>query len=281
MRLSIRVPGSCGELVQGVAQGKPFLGTCPIDRYTTVQVSDAFTTITGLGDKARQALRLTLQQLGQTEFPFGLQLESELPPGKGMASSSADIAAVVVAVMEALHKPWSPEFIMRIATQIEPTDGVFCPGIVLMDHVSGQLLASFSAVPALRAAIFDMGGTVDTCAFHQQARSAQDKDGLLTAFQQAMYQGQAELVAKAATESAFGNQDILYKEELAQIWQLGQEAGAWGVNAAHSGTVLGLWWSADTAPEQIDAWAEKIAQTVGIQYIGQARLRSGGVEVRT
>ena len=42
MEIVVRVPGSCGELVQGFAGGEPFLGTCPIDRYTTVQVSDTF-----------------------------------------------------------------------------------------------------------------------------------------------------------------------------------------------------------------------------------------------
>jgi L-threonine kinase len=237
MDLTVRVPGSCGELVQGFAQGAPFLGTCPIDRYTTVEVSDSFSGLTGLGEKSLQALQLTLARSGKNDFPYGLKLTSELPQGKGMASSSADIAAVVVSVMEALGESWSPKFVMDIATEIEPTDGIFCPGIVLMNHVNGKVLAHFAQVPSLRVAVFDMGGTVDTCAFHQADKKSEDNQSLLQEFQQAMHSGRAEKIAQVATESAFANQRLLYKEELQQLWQLGQEAGALGINAAHSGTV--------------------------------------------
>lgn len=279
MDVTVRVPGSCGELVQGFAHGAPFLGTCPIDRYTTVEVSDSFSGLLGLGEKSLQALQLTLARLGKGDFPYGLKLTSELPRGKGMASSSADIAAVVVSVMEAFDEPWSPKFIMNIATAIEPTDGIFCPGIVLMNHVSGKVLSRFDHVPPLRVAIFDRGGTVDTCAFHQAEKKAEDNHNLLQEFQQAMKCGNAERMAQVATESAFANQRLLYKEELQQLWQLGQEAGALGVNAAHSGTVLGLWWNTDRSAEAIRQQAEKIAPKLNVQFWGLANLRPGGVEV--
>jgi L-threonine kinase len=280
MDIMVRVPGSCGELVQGFAGGEPFLGTCPIDRYTTVQVSDRFFELDGLGEKSQQALRLALARLGRSSFPYGMRLTSELPRGKGMASSSADIAAVVVAVMEAFGKSWTPELIMDIAVQIEPTDGVFCPGIVLMNQVNGKIYAHFSQVPVLRGAVFDVGGMVDTCAFHQQENVAEDMCEMCNAFRQAIESGQAERIAQIATESALANQKALYKEELAQIWQLGQSAGAWGVNVAHSGTVLGLWWSADKDAAEIHACAERIARTAGVDYLGLVSLCSGGVEVR-
>ncbi|MBQ1417237.1 MAG: GHMP kinase, partial [Selenomonas sp.] len=168
MKIVVRVPGSCGELVQGWSEGNPFLGTCPINKYTTVEVSSDFSGRYGLGEKSLLALSLTLSRLGKTDFPYGIRLTSELPRGKGMASSSADIAAVVVAVMEILGQPWTEQFIMDIATAIEPTDGVFCPGIVLMNHITGQVLAGYRQVPALQAAVFDLGGTVNTCELHAQ-----------------------------------------------------------------------------------------------------------------
>ena len=280
MEIVVRVPGSCGELVQGFAGGEPFLGTCPIDRYTTVQVSNRFSGLEGLGEKSQQALQLTLVRLGRSSFPYGMRLTSELPRGKGMASSSADIAAVIVAVIEAFEESWTPEFIMDIAVQIEPTDGIFCSGLVLMNQVDGKIYARFSQVPALRGALFDVGGTVDTCVFHQQEKNAVDMSEMFNTFRQAMKLGQAERITQIATESAFANQKALYKEELAQIWSLGQLAGAWGVNVAHSGTVLGLWWSADKEAADIHACAEQIARNVGVDYLGPVSLCSGGVEVR-
>ena len=109
---------------------------------------------------------------------------------------------------------------------------------------------------------------------------AEDMREMCNAFRQVMESGQAERIAQIAAESALANQKVLYKEELAQIWQLGQSAGAWGVNVAHSGTVLGLWWSADKDAAELHACAERIARTAGVDYLGLVSLCSGGVEVR-
>ena len=282
----MRVPGSCGELVQGWADGQPFLGTCPIDKYTTVEVSSGFSGQYGLGEKSQLALSLVLSRLGRKEFPYGIKLTSELPRGKGMASSSADIAAVVVAVMEAFGRPWNAQFIMEIATAIEPTDGVFCQGIVLMNHITGQVLASYQRLPALRAAVFDLGGTVNTCDFHAQENIDMSKidrqvmGEMLTAFREAMTGQDGAALARAATKSAFLNQANLYKQELTALWQAGREAGALGINAAHSGTVLGLWWPAELGAEAVTGQAEKIARQTAVKFMGLAQLRAGGVEVR-
>ena len=280
MKITVRVPGSCGELIQGMAGGEPFLGVCPIDRYTTVQISDDFSGLSGLGGKSRQALGLALAKAGKTAFPYGIRLESELPQGKGMASSSADIAAVAAGVFEALNVPWTPAGLLEIAARIEPTDGTFFQGIVVLNQVTGRVLDRFAYVPPLRGAIFDLGGTVDTCTFHQEAGMTVDSLGLLTEFRRAMQAQQAERVAHMATKSAFLNQELLYKQELMQIWQMGQAADACGINAAHSGTVVGVWWLADKDLAEIDGQAEHIAQSTGVDYLGPVNLRSGGVEVK-
>ena len=286
MKIVVRVPGSCGELVQGWSEGSPFLGTCPINKYTTVEVSSDFSGRYGLGEKSLLALSLTLSRLGKTDFPYGIRLTSELPRGKGMASSSADIAAVVVAVMEILGQPWTEQFIMDIATAIEPTDGVFCPGIVLMNHITGQVLAGYRQVPALQAAVFDLGGTVNTCELHTQVIvdkskiDSQAMAAMLAVFREAMTAQDGAALARAATQSAFLNQDNLYKQELTALWQLGKAAGALGVNVAHSGTVIGLWWPAQTGQEEISRQAEDIARQLAVSFRGIVQLRPGGVEVR-
>ena len=56
MELIVRVPGSCGEVMQGFWQGRPFLVTCPIDRYSTVVVRPGTGRLVGGGAKARRAL---------------------------------------------------------------------------------------------------------------------------------------------------------------------------------------------------------------------------------
>lgn len=153
MEIVIRVPGSCGELIQGVLSDGPFLITCPIDCYAAVRISDRFTGWYGMGSKAKSAMKRTLVLLGEKEFPWGIRLESELPQGKGMSSSSADIAATAVGVAQALGYELSAADILREAAAIEPTDGIFCEGIVRMNSMTGTLLAQYPVLPSVRLSV--------------------------------------------------------------------------------------------------------------------------------
>ena len=94
MTITVKMRGTCGELAQGFYRGEPLLITCPIEKFSTATVSDEFTGFEGLGSKSRAMLCKVLKFLGAAEFKFGVRLTSELPRGKGMASSSADMAAV-------------------------------------------------------------------------------------------------------------------------------------------------------------------------------------------
>lgn len=108
MWIRVRAPGSCGELIQGTINNRPFLVTCPIDLYSTVTVTDdAQQNITGLGPKAYMAYRKTLELCGVSPYEYSVSLISELPSGKGMASSSADIAAVCQAVALSVNRQLS------------------------------------------------------------------------------------------------------------------------------------------------------------------------------
>lgn len=61
-----RVPGACGELVQGMIDGDYFLITCPINLGSEVRVSlQPGGQVTGPGEKGKalRAVRLTLDHL--------------------------------------------------------------------------------------------------------------------------------------------------------------------------------------------------------------------------
>ena len=90
MGLSVKIPGSCGELVQGMIDDIPFLVTCPISMYTKASITKYFSY---LPYKARLARNKTLDYLGTKSYAK-FCLTTELLTGKGMASSSADIASI-------------------------------------------------------------------------------------------------------------------------------------------------------------------------------------------
>jgi L-threonine kinase len=134
MDIKVRAPGACGELVQGTIDGQPFLITCPVDMYTEVGVSADATCTANKDDKQQAAIKRTLEFLKVPGY-YKAVVKSELPVGKGMASSSADISACCQAVALKTGKCLSADEIADIALAIEPTDGIFYPGIMLFDHI--------------------------------------------------------------------------------------------------------------------------------------------------
>ncbi len=226
MKLKIKVCGSCGEFVQGFFNGEPILITCPIEKFSTVTISDEFGGVEGLGEKSLAMLK----KFGKLKF--GIRLETELPRGKGMASSSADLAAVAKAVALSFGKNISAEEIAKLAASIEPTDGIFFNGVVAMNPVTGKFLKNISVPEKYAVAIFDYGGEVDTVKFNRRSNfQIPALDDVLN----------FEMVEK----SALANQEILHKKFLAEIISYAKSIGAVTVNVAHSGTVIGIFFHND------------------------------------
>ncbi len=241
------MPGSCGELVQGIINGINFHITCPINRYSRVTASvtkDGSIKIPDGLEKARAAAKKTLELIG---IPHGVEIEikSDIPRGKGMASSTADIAAVVVAVSELFASPVSAKEITDVALSIEPTDGTFFDGIVAFDHLAGRMFEKVGDALPLEIIVLEPPEFLDTVAFNKKKRAAADAEELLTkeAFEMAV-QGirtkDLHLVGKAATLSSILNQRLLAKPVLNNVIDVCKRKGGLGVNVAHSGTVMGI-----------------------------------------
>lgn len=287
MRATAYVPGSCGELVQGLVEESYFLITCPIDKGSQVTVTlergKDYLKGPARRSKALQAVRLTLEFLGIRAGAL-VEIENPLPVGKGLASSTADVAAAAAATALAAGRELTLEELARIVVQVEPSDGVFLPGISLFEHISGKRWEYLGEPPPLEVLIVDLGGVVDTLAFNRRqdllelnrrkekwVREAARlvKDGLS--------QGNAALIAQGATLSAWANQTILPKEELPYIFDIALSCSALGVNVAHSGTVVGILYEPGAVEQK------KLEALLRERYpflsLLPARVVSGGVKV--
>ena len=253
MNRTVKVPGSCGEFVQGFYRGAPILITCPIEKFSSVTISDEFNGIEGLGEKSLALLK----KLNAPE-KFGIKLTSELPRGKGMASSSADLAALAKAVDFNL----SAEKIAEMAAAIEPTDGTFFRGVVAMNPVTGKLIKNIRVAEKYAVAIFDYGGEIDTLKFNRRS-----------SFQ--ILSLDENLNLEIVEKSALANQEILYKRGLIEIITFAKDIGAVTVNVAHSGTVIGIFFHAGDL--NIDAKIAEIAARFDfIKFMTKTRLIDGG-----
>lgn len=281
MLIKVLVPGSCGELAQGWRDGKPFMITCPIGLYSKALVTDRTSVKSGLGPKATQALKKTTAYMGAHSFPLGLSLESQLPTGKGMAASTADIAAVIQAVSAAIDIELEPEEVAEIAAEIEPTDGVFYSGIVQMNYMTGELIKSYGTAPKMIIAIFDTGGSINTVEFHADEPEHGDSSAeLLQAVDKLDSDFSAQQIARVATLSALENQKLVPKPQLEEILEYAKSLGALGVNVAHSGTMMGVLFAADESMKKVVEAVKAIREKFPhLEYFETERLISGGYDI--
>ncbi len=245
----VRCPGTCGEWVQGARKGIPFLVDCPIDRFSEARVSlnlHATGWDLPLGKtKALQVLELLKEDLGLPSLSGKVEFLQQLPEGKGMASSTADITAVVAAALIALGEEPVPERLAHFALRIEPSDSVMFPGITEIEHViKHQHRVLGPSVPALFLAL-DWGGAIDTRVFNARPGLAEHyrryEDEIARAYglaREGIEQFDLEKLAVAGTISARCNLEINTKSQFEPFLTWVLQKGGLGVVTAHSGTLL-------------------------------------------
>ena len=247
-------PGTCGELAQGMLNGVLCLVTCPVDIRSTATVEllpgDGKVEAPRDSPKATRAVQATLDFLNETGVDVRLSLESRLPRGKGMASSTADVAASIAATAVAAGRCLKPEQVAEIAVSVEPSDGIMFPGIVVFDHREGRIARALGQPPPMRVLVLDFGGVVDTLEFNRECNSDARNAALksqgsrmseaVSLIESGLIRGNPLHIGKGATISAIANQEVAFNPCLDDVLAFSAEVGAYGVNVAHSGTVVGV-----------------------------------------
>ncbi|OIK09214.1 hypothetical protein BIV60_24585 [Bacillus sp. MUM 116] len=240
--------GTFGELVQGIIEERPFLITLPIPHLKSDAVfipnpTSSEMTVMDSKIKALKAGKLLTQQFG---LPGGghIDIRSNIPAGKGMASSSADIVAAMKAVADSYSFPITKEIISAIAVKLEPTDGVMYDEVVAFDYIHGEMLETFGTLPPFILIGIDLGGGVDTIRFNQFEKqyNQHDREFFAEAYEwvrKGFNDKNLSSICKAATLSARVNQKLLPKPFFREFEKLAQYYHG-GVVVAHSGTVMGI-----------------------------------------
>ncbi|MGB8953799.1 MAG: hypothetical protein WCC10_00370 [Tumebacillaceae bacterium] len=242
--------GTFGELLQGVGTNdQDFLVTFPITRFATAYFTSEpnQSGIKVSPSKKQKSGRLAEKILAYYGLPTGgiLELESNIPIGKGLASSSADLVATARAIDDCFQLGMSEETVKMFLRQIEPTDGVMYPGVVSFYHRQVQLREFLGQLPALTVVSIDEGGEVDTVEFNKIPKpftlaEKQEYDRLLQQMSQAIRERDSAMIGQIATRSASLNQKLREKQFFHPVLAICQEIGALGVVITHSGTCVGI-----------------------------------------
>ena len=283
-----RCPGSCGELMQGWILGSEKLISCPINWYSTVAIENGKSNRFPDRPHMRTALRKTLKHLEIPEkFSDTLTIrhQSTLPVAKGMASSTADIAATILATARHFDYQISDHEIAKICTDIEPTDSTIFNKITLFDHNLGTTHAQFDWVPELDILILENHESLETSAYHRMDRESilRCHEAQLSRAYKLFHAGMSEKnlqkIGDAASMSAIASQSILEKKNFDGLLKFVEKYQLLGLNVAHSGTVIGLLLDkhkSDLEEIQAEFCHSSIARHYPKQH--HAKLIAGGVE---
>jgi L-threonine kinase len=211
-------------------------------------------------------------------------LYSDLPIGKGMASSTADIAAAL-ALGQLTARPFVDlDETARLALAVEPTDGVIFSGITLFDHYRGTVRKPLGSPPPLDILAIEFEETVDTVSFNQRddRKVAREQTrtvlGAFDLIAEGVREGCARKIGEGATLSALAHQNLLRKPDLERILKSTLDSGGVGVNVAHSGSVIGMLFRPGTY--SLKEVKRRIWRLLCRPLpIHPLRLRGGGIEV--
>ena len=289
-KVKVSVPGSCGELFQGRLGSDNLLISCPIDRYSTVTVhlKDEFRGIKANKNLTKSLLAVEnfLEKAGQNELGLEFEFKSELTISKGMGSSTADITAALSSVMLLLDNKIDWKLLKEILISIEPTDSTPWPGLTLFDYKKGKIIQPLGNPPSLDILIFSEKGRINTIEFNENLNLVKDdysfqKDSLeesLKFIKEGVQEKKPKKLAKASMISAKLHQNIYnrpYLEDL--IYLIEKQAGVYGLNIAHSGTVLGI--LIDRNRKYSELIAEIENRYNEIYYLYRTKVIGGGIRI--
>lgn len=253
--------GSFGELLQGVLPGnRKFLINLKIRNCSTARVhlmsssysrekEAQFAESYRQYSKSYKVLRNILADIGRHDDCL-LEIDSDIPVGKGCSSSTADMIAAIQALAGALSLALKPEYIGRMLTEIEPNDGLHYEGSAAYHHTQGELIARFDYVPPVRILGIDFGGVIDTVEFNRTPFSWSDAE--MTHYADLLETAKGFLAAadlpglcRIATESTELWQKVNPKPRLDEVLRFTEDSGGLGVVNTHSGTFLGVLYAQD------------------------------------
>ncbi|WLI77645.1 L-threonine kinase [Kosakonia sp. H02] len=282
-------PASCGEIIQGWILGGEKLVSCPVDWYSSVEV----TTGAPLADERPLTRAMVRQLLAHWRLPATLSQEiriachSTIPVAKGMASSTADIAATAVATARHLQQPLDENTLARLCVALEPTDSTLFSELTLFDHNHAETRIACGGLPRIEVLLLESPLTLTTADYHRLPRQRallENAEALGAAWQKlqrACRENDAALLGEAATMSAIASQALLPKPEFYALLGLVERGGLYGLNVAHSGSVVGL--LLDTARHDVDKVRRWLKERGLLAHWPQSyllKMVAGGVQVR-
>ena len=243
-------PASCGEFVQGVLDNEEYLSSYAINLFSVATLEEGKEVIHTGPRKSRRAMELVFEKFNipvEESKKISLNINSQIPVGKGMASSTADIGATIKATLSMLGKSLTGEEISKLAVKIEATDSLLLNRHSIFNPLTADIKKYMGGIENAKVVILEPDDILDTKSIRMTPNyrmyKMQNKEIIKESFSlldEGLARNNLSLVGKACTYSSLANENIHKKPFLKEIIEISDKFGCYGVNIAHSGTVIGI-----------------------------------------
>jgi uncharacterized protein involved in propanediol utilization len=258
------ITGKVGEWLQGIdSEGRPMVYALAVDSspfrtVTSVEPAAGLTVVINPdapidSAKVKKAIRELASSYG-CECNCRVTISGSPPRGKGLGSSSIDIASALLAIQELLGLRMSASELFKLMCRVERSDYLFNPESIVAANPSDGNCSVVGPAPKCLVLAWDTdpSGIVNTEAvrhldvarrsFGQEYRELTDM----------IQSGETETLLRAATRSAAINDRLLPKTGFSAAHKFAKALPKVGLIAAHTGTCLGF-----VLPEPIDLDLER------------------------
>ena len=246
--------GKVGEWVQGVdSEGTPIayaltVGSSPFRTLASVEAADSLAVTINPGAPAESAkVQKAIKELAigyglKADCTYRVTITGSPPRGKGLGSSSIDIASVLLAIKELHGWEISNSELFKLMCRVERSDYLFDPNLIVAANPRDGSCAIVASAPKCLVLAWDTDpGTV------VETESVPHLDLARRSFSEEYHElstmiesGITENLLNAAIRSAELNNRILPKIGFSVARKLVRELRNVGLIAAHTGTMLGF-----------------------------------------
>lgn len=243
-------PASCGEFVQGILDKEEYLSSYAINKFSVVTLEEKCDKVILGPKKSRLAIEKVFEKFNipiEESKNISLSIDSNIPVGKGMASSTADIGATIKATLSLINKELNDEEISQLASEIEPTDSILLYKNSIFNPINGRVKKYLNTLENTNVIMLEPDEILETKIIRSSpnylTRKLENKEVINKSFkllEEGLIKNDLSIIGNACTLSSLANENIHKKPYLNEIVEISNKMGAYGVNIAHSGTVIGI-----------------------------------------
>lgn len=244
MEITAKYPGSFGEILQGNLGEKPVLVSSPINLYTSVRLFESKKEKNFYRNiKANKFIKNILIDWGHKDYinTIHIEINSRIPRGKGLASSTADLCATYKCLTKLFEKNYSIEELQKHCLTIEPTDSIIFNEFTLFDYKKGSFKEKLGSYIKFYILVFEGSRIINTLDFNNKnLKKMSSIEDLIPDLKESIEKRNIKNISQISEESIKRNFNRLTYDYFNVVEKYKNKTEGLGIIGCHSGDALGI-----------------------------------------